>query len=133
MVENKKKYAYWMYPSMVKEIEKSLESANATSKSDFVCQAVKFYIRFLHLGKSMNLIAPLLEQTVHNEAESVEKNLSEMLFKVAVELGVLSNAICAAVHYSPETVSNLRANVAEEVASTNGVFTFEDAYDWQRD
>ena len=133
MVENKKKYAYWMYPSMVKEIEKSLESANATSKSDFVCQAVKFYIRYLHLGKSMNLIAPLLEQTVHNEAESVERNLSEMLFKVAVELGVLSNVICAANNYSSETVSSLRENVAEEIASTNGVFTFEDAYLWQRD
>ena len=57
MVENKKKYAYWMYPSMVKEIEKSLDMANATSKSDFVCQAVNFYIRYLHLGKSMNLLA----------------------------------------------------------------------------
>ena len=132
MVENKKKYAYWMYPSMVKEIEKSLVSANATSKSDFVCQAVKFYIRYLHLGKSMNLIAPLLEQTVHNETESVERNLSEIMFKIAVELGVLSNVICSANNYSFETVSSLRENVAEEVASTNGVFTFEDAYDWQR-
>ena len=132
MVENKKKYAYWMYPSMVKEIEKSLESANATSKSDFVCQAVKFYIRYLHLEKSMNMIAPLLEQTVHNEAESVERNLSEMMFKIAVELGVLSNVICSANNYSFETVSSLRENVAEEIASTNGVFTFEDAYDWQR-
>lgn len=133
MVENKKKYAYWMYPSMVKEIEKSLDSANATSKSDFICQAVKFYIRYLHLGKSMNLIAPVLEHAVHNEAESVERNLSEIMFKIAVELGVLSNVICAANHYSSETVSSLRENVTEEIASTNGVFTFEDAYLWQKD
>lgn len=87
MVENKKKYAYWMYPSTVAEMEKMLDAANAVSKSDFVCQAVKFYIRCLHLEKSLNLVAPLLEETVHNEAESVERNLSEMLFKVAVELG----------------------------------------------
>ena len=122
-----------MYPSTVAEMEKMLDAANAVSKSDFVCQAVQFYIRCLHLEKSLNLVAPLLEETVHNEAESVERNLSEMLFKVAVELGVLSNVICAAVHYSPETVSNLRENVAEEVASTNGLFSFEDACDWQRD
>ena len=94
---------------------------------------MKFYIRYLHLGKSLNLVAPLLEETVHNEAESVERNLSEMLFKVAVELGVLSNVICAANNYSSETVSSLRENVAEEIASTNGVFTFEDAYLWQKD
>ena len=42
MVENKKKYAYWMYPSTVAEMEKMLDAANAVSKSDFVCQAVKF-------------------------------------------------------------------------------------------
>ncbi len=59
MVENKKKYAYWMYPSTVAEMEKMLDAANAVSKSDFVCQAVKFYIRCLHLEKSLNLVAPL--------------------------------------------------------------------------
>ena len=38
MSENKKKYAYWMKPSMVEEITEMLDDANATSKSDFVCQ-----------------------------------------------------------------------------------------------
>ncbi len=43
MSENKKKYAYWMKPSMVEEMTEMLDTANATSKSDFVCQAVQFY------------------------------------------------------------------------------------------
>ena len=42
MENNKKKYAYWMKPSMVEEIEASLELANVKSKSEFVCQAVSF-------------------------------------------------------------------------------------------
>lgn len=48
MSENKKKYAYWMKPSMVEEMTEMLDTANATSKSDFVCQAVQFYIGYLH-------------------------------------------------------------------------------------
>lgn len=48
MSENKKKYAYWMKPSMVEEMTEMLDTANATSKSDFVCQAVNFYIGYLH-------------------------------------------------------------------------------------
>ena len=131
MVENKKKYAYWMYPSMVKEIEKSLDMANATSKSDFVCQAVNFYIRYLHLGKSMNLLAPVLENTVHSEVESAERNLSEMMFKIAVELGMISNQLCNVYQFDRNAFKKLRENVAEEIATTNGVFTFEDAYLWQ--
>ena len=124
MVENKKKYAYWMYPSMVKEIEKSLDMANATSKSDFVCQAVNFYIRYLHLGKSMNLLAPVLENTVHSEVE-------RMMFKIAVELGMISNQLCNVYQFDRNAFKKLRENVAEEIASTNGIFTFDEAYLWQ--
>ena len=42
MKDKKPKFAYWMRPSLVAEMTKMLESANATSKSDFVCQAVEF-------------------------------------------------------------------------------------------
>lgn len=37
MENNKKKYAYWMKPSMVEEIENALELADVKSKSEFVC------------------------------------------------------------------------------------------------
>ena len=47
MTENKKKYAYWMRPTMVAEIEKMIPDANAKSKSDFVCKSVDFYIGYL--------------------------------------------------------------------------------------
>ena len=47
MTENKKKYAYWMRPTMVAEIEKMMPEANAKSKSDFVCKAVDFHIGYL--------------------------------------------------------------------------------------
>lgn len=78
MSENKKKYAYWMKPSMVEEITEMLDEANATSKSDFVCQAVQFYIGYLHQQKCIDYLSPILAQTIKSEIESVEKNVSEM-------------------------------------------------------
>ena len=56
MSENKKKYAYWMKPSMVEEMTEMLDTANATSKSDFVCQAVNFYIKPLVMFPMMAVI-----------------------------------------------------------------------------
>ena len=53
-MENKKKYAYWMYPSMVSEIEEMLTEAGAKSKGDFVGKAVSFYIGYLRAQKNMN-------------------------------------------------------------------------------
>ena len=132
MSENKKKYAYWMKPSMVEEITEMLDTANATSKSDFVCQAVNFYIGYLHQQKCIDYLSPILAQTIKSEIESGEKNISEMLFKVAVEQAKLSNVIAATNQFDTDTMSRLNTFCSEEVARNNGIITFEEAYDFQR-
>ena len=110
MSEKKQKYAYWMRPSMVEEIEEMLSAANATSKGDFIC---------------------MLAGAIKSEVRSLGKDVCEMLFKLAVEMGIISN-ITAAVNDIPEdTFETLRLNVAQEVARTNGILTFEDADEWQ--
>ena len=97
MSEKKQKYAYWMRPSMVAEIEEMLPTANATSKGDFVCKAVEFYIGYLRQQKNINYLAPMLARVVKSEVRSLSKDVCEMLFKLAVELGINSN-ITAAVN-----------------------------------
>ena len=132
MSENKKKYAYWMRPSMVAEIEKMMPEANAKSKSDFVCKAVNFYIGYLKQQKNVNYLAPVLARSIKGEVRSVEKNICEMLFKVAVEQAINSNLIAAEYDIDSNLLDELRDSCAKAVAETNGLITFEDAYDWQK-
>ena len=75
MKDKKQKYAYWMRPSLVDEMTETLESANATSKSDFVCQAVEFYICYLRQQKNIDYLSPILAGVIRDEIESVEKNV----------------------------------------------------------
>ena len=128
----KKKYAYWMYPSMVEEIEEMMAEANVKSKSEFVCSAVDFYIGYLRQKKCVDFISPILAQTIKSEIRSTERNVSEMLFKVAVEQAINSNIIAAVNEIDSSTLSHLRNNCGAEVARMNGLLTFEDAYDWQK-
>ena len=132
MSENKKKYAYWMRPTMVAEIEKMMPEANATSKSDFVCKAVDFYIGYLRQQKNINYLAPVLARSIKNEVRNVEKNICEILFKVAVEQAINSNLIAAEYDIDSNLLDQLRDSCAKVVAETNGLITFEDAYDWQK-
>ena len=132
MTENKKKYAYWMRPSMVAEIEKMMPEANAKSKSDFVCKAVDFYIGYLKQQKNVNYLAPVLVRSIKSEVRSVEKNICEMLFKVAVEQAINSNLIAAEYDIDSNLLDELRDSCTKSVAETNGLITFEDAYDWQK-
>ena len=132
MTENKKKYAYWMRPSMVAEIEEMIPEANSKSKSDFVCKAVDFYIGYLRQQKNINYLAPVLARSIKNEVRSVEKNICEILFKIAVEQAINSNLIAAEYDIGSNLLDELRDSCAKAVARTNGLITFEDAYDWQK-
>ena len=108
-----------------------LDEANATSKGEFVRQAIRFYISYLHQKKSIDFISPLLANTIKSEIESVENNISEMLFKVAVELGILSNVTAFYNKCGESVISDLRKSCSEVIAQNNGIISFEEAYEWQ--
>ncbi|MDD4414805.1 MAG: hypothetical protein PHR14_09745 [Oscillospiraceae bacterium] len=132
MKENKKTNTFWLEPSLVEEMESMLTEANAISKSDFVRQAIKFYMAFLRQGKSLDFLSPLLVQTIKSEVESVERNLSGVIFKLAVEQGKIANMISYSYNdLTDEYMDELHEECANRVAETNGVITFEDAYDFQ--
>ena len=123
MSEKKQKYAYWMRPSMVAEIEEMLAAANATSKGDFVCKAIEFYIGYLRQQKNINYLAPMLAGAIKSEVRSLGRDVCEILFN--------SNITAAVNDISDESLDTVRLNVAQEVARTNGILTFEDADEWQ--
>ena len=116
---------------MVAEIEEMLPAANATSKGDFICKAVEFYIGYLRQQKNINYLAPMLAGAIKSEVRSLGKDVCEMLFKLAVEMGIISNITAAVNDIPDDSLENLRLNVAQEVARTNGILTFEDADKWQ--
>ena len=131
MSEKMQKYAYWMTPSMVAEITKMMPEANATSKTDFVRKAVEFYIGYLRQQKNINYLAPMLAGAIKSEVRSLGKDVCEMLFKLAVEMGIISNITAAVNDIPDDSLEYLRLNIAQEVARTNGILTFEDADEWQ--
>ena len=54
MKETKTKYAIYLYPSQMEEIKNLMEQANAKSQSEFVSDAIRFYIGYLQQGKNVN-------------------------------------------------------------------------------
>ena len=120
-----------MTPSMVAEITKMMPEANATSKTDFVRKAVAFYIGYIRQQKNINYLAPMLAGAIKSEVRSLGKDVCEMLFKLAVEMGINSNITAEVNDIEDESLENIRRNVAQEIARVNGILTFEDANEWQ--
>lgn len=76
MSETKTKYAIYLYPSQMEEIKSLMEQANAKSQSEFVSDAIRFYIGYLQQGKNVNYLAPIIAQCIREEISSTEKNIS---------------------------------------------------------
>ncbi len=118
-------------PELKAEIQNMMSEANATSMADFVRQATEFYIAYLRQKKSIDFLAPLLAQTIKNEIESVERNVSQMIYKLAVEQAIANNILACYNGVSDETVKELREMCSKDVAENNGIITIEEAMKFQ--
>ncbi len=118
-------------PELKAEIQNMMSEANATSMANFVRQATEFYIAYLRQKKSIDFLAPLLAQTIKNEIESVERNVSQMIYKLAVEQAISNNILACYNGVSDETVRELREMCSKDVAENNGIITFEEAMKFQ--
>lgn len=62
-----------------------------------------------------------------------EHRLSRLLFKVAVELGKLSNITAAANGIDSETLKQLHGMCVNEVKKINGIIDYETAVKFQKE
>ncbi len=131
MSENMEKTAIRFESKLKNEIQNMMSEANATSMADLGRKAAEFYCAYLRQKKSINFLAPLLAQTIKNEIESVEKNISSMLFKLSVEQSIVNNIVACYNGVNEKTVRELREMCSKEVAENNGIITFEEALHFQ--
>ena len=132
MKETKSKYAIYLYPSQMEEIKSLMDSANAKSQSEFVSDAIRFYIGYLQQGKNMDYLAPIIAQTIQEEIRNTEKNISQILFKLAVESAMLAELQATQIRVNDEQMEQLRRMCSRIVAENNGIITLEKAVKHQQ-
>ncbi len=131
MKETKNKYAIYLYPSLVEEVDTLMKDANITSRSEFISDALRFYVGYLKQGKNVDYLAPIIAQTIKEEIRSTEKNISQILFKLAVESAMISEIQATQINLTPKQMEDLRRMCSGIVAKNNGIITFESAYEFQ--
>ena len=129
---NKVKFALWVYPRTMKDVEVHFKGDNCKSQSEFIEKAIKFYIGYLDEEKGVNYISPMITETVKAQIKGTEQRLARLLFKIAVEHGKLSHML-AANDVDDETLRQLHIMCVNEVRKINGIIDYEDAVEYQRE
>ena len=131
--DNKIKFPLWVYPQTKENVRTHYKHDNCKSQSEFIEKAIAFYIGYLDEEKSVNYISPMITETVKATIAGTEQRLSRLLFKVAVELGKISNMLAAVNDIDDETLKQLQALCVNEVRRINGIISYEDAVEFQKE
>ena len=108
------------------EIQERMDDAHVRSLNAFVLKAIEFYLGYLRQGKNLNYISPILASSIKGEMKNIEHNLSEIIFKMAVQLSMLTQIVADKKEFYSDYLEELQKWCAEKVASTNGIITLED-------
>ncbi|MBQ6170650.1 MAG: hypothetical protein IJK30_11915 [Ruminococcus sp.] len=131
--DNKIKFPLWVYPQTIENVRTHYKYDNCKSQSEFIEKAILFYIGYLDEEKSVNYLSPLITETVKATIAGTEQRLSRLMFKVAVELGKISNMLAAVNDIDEETLKQLQAMCVNEVRRINGIISYEDAVEFQKE
>ena len=133
MKEKKYKFALWIYPYTMNTIERYLEKSECRSKSDFIEKAILFYAGFLATHDYKDYIPNVVISVMKAVLASYERRISNILFKVAVEMSMMNFLLASTHRVSKTTMEDLRNMCIQEVKSYNGSLTLEDAVRFCRD
>ena len=124
----------------VEKLPYGVDHSPATKKQDdLIASIVKKYPTATdypeyveYQQKNIDYLSPILAGVIRDEVESVEKNVCEMLFRLAVEQAKLCHAVAANSHFSEESMQRLHKECVHDVSNCNGIITFEEAYRYQK-
>lgn len=125
---------FYVEKELLMEADQLQEDANVKSRNEFVSEALKFYIGYLHSKKAENYLLQSLSSVLTSSIQDTENRLARMDFKIAVELSMLAHMI--AYHSTNQideaTFRKLHAKCVEDVKRLNGAVDLSDAYKYQK-
>ena len=126
------RFALYVNQSALDLVDENFEKDNCLSKSEFIENAIRFYVSYLSSNTNIPYLSTVVMSTMEALLKENTNRLSKLLFKLAVELAITMNVVAANQGVDKEVLNSLRGECIKEVKKTNGIFTFDEADNWQK-
>ena len=130
--DKKVRFALYVNQSALDLVDEYFEKDNCFSKSEFIENAIRFYVSYLSSDTNIPYLSTVVMSTMDSLLKENTNRLSKLLFKLAVELAITMNVVASNQGVDKEVLNTLRGECIKEVKKTNGIFTFDEADKWQR-
>ena len=114
----------------IEKLDEIVAREQGVTRSDLVREAVDHYLGYYVQRESMNYISPIISETIKSILHHFEDNISELIFKLAVE--VSKNNILTAYQYrlDDELLNYINTVSRQLVAEHNGVVDLKTAQNY---
>lgn len=130
--DKKEKVGIWMRPDTVKKINAAYPLCGISSRSEFVCKAVEFYIGFLQTENSTEYINQTTLVFLEDQFAKLDARVCRQLFRMCVELSMASHiSACLLRGVTDETLAALRKKCVKDVKNTIGNIRYDNIYHYQ--
>lgn len=123
---------FYIEKELLNRADEAIQKTNARSRSEFISDALEFYIAWLHSEETSKVLTPALESVIGAKIKDTENRIARVLFKQSVELAMLMHVVAATHMVRPEDMDSLRKMCVNEVSKVNGKFHFDDAVRMQK-
>jgi metal-responsive CopG/Arc/MetJ family transcriptional regulator len=130
--DKKVRFALYVNQSALDLVDENFEKDNCLSKSEFIENAIRFYVSYLSSNTNIPYLSTVVMSTMEALLKENTNRLSKLLFKLAVELAITMNVVAANQGVDKEVLNSLRGECIKEVKKINGIFTFDEADNWQK-
>ena len=131
-MEKKQRTTVWMHTETLNQLDEMTRKANCKSRSIFIEEAIHFYNGYLDSSAKNTFLPITISSTMSGIIRLSEDRISSLLFKNAVELDMMMNILAATAEIDDETLKKLRRKCIQQVKSTRGKISFDEAYQFQK-
>ena len=131
--EVKRRFQSWFKPSVLELVDKLYEQDDCRSRSEFIEKAIQFYAGYVSSQRNQDYLARVIPATVKGIVDESSNRMGRLFFKMAVELAVIENILAAVCEVDQQELKRLRGQCVEEIKRTNGMISFEQALQWQKE
>ena len=133
MTDKKIKYGFWLPPEVNEQIDRHIPmDCCSANRSEFVENAILFYVAHLSMESTMALLPAALSTTIEGIADSYFARLSSLLYKMLVDQNITNHLLAADSDMSTADYQQLRGQSIREINSTHGRINLKDAIQFQK-
>ena len=128
----KTKKGFWISEDLDEKVDIYLRLDNCASRSEFMENALRFYIGYLNTKNAGGFLPEALSAMLTGTLDNFAGRMGSLLFKQGVDLNVLGQIIAYDTDIDEGEYQRLRGRAIRDMKRTNGRISFKDALDFQK-